>query len=75
MLLFVGQISADGNITYSSLTFVPGPDDGGQYLTCRAENHELPASVMEDTFKLDVQCNYAHVAFEFDYKRSLAVSF
>ncbi|KZS10656.1 putative Nephrin [Daphnia magna] len=48
--------SSDGNISYSSLTFVAIAEDGGQYLTCRAENHELPASVMEDTLKLDVQC-------------------
>ncbi|XP_045033828.1 hemicentin-1 isoform X1 [Daphnia magna] len=47
--------SSDGNISYSSLTFVAIAEDGGQYLTCRAENHELPASVMEDTLKLDVQ--------------------
>ncbi|XP_046444529.1 synaptogenesis protein syg-2-like isoform X3 [Daphnia pulex] len=47
--------SSDGNISYSSLTFVASAEDGGQYLTCRAENHELPASVMEDTLKLDVQ--------------------
>jgi hypothetical protein len=37
---------------------VASAEDGGQYLTCRAENHELPASVMEDTLKLDVQCKY-----------------
>ena len=35
---------------------MPGIEDGGQYLTCRAENQELPTSVMEDTLKLDVQC-------------------
>lgn len=52
------QTSSDGNISYSSVTFVPGIEDGGQYLTCRAENPELPASIMEDTLKLDVQCEF-----------------
>jgi len=33
-------------------------DDGGQYLICRAENHELPASIIEDTLRLDVQCKF-----------------
>lgn len=59
------QTSSDGNISYSSVTFVPGIEDGGQYLTCRAENPELPASIMEDTLKLDVQCEF--VLFNFSY--------
>lgn len=51
------QISSDGNTSTSILTFVASIEDGGQYLTCRAENQQLPTSMMEDAWKLDVQCN------------------
>jgi len=49
-------MSSDGNVSYSSIMFVAAIEDGGQYLTCRAENTELPSSSMEDSWKLDVHC-------------------
>ena len=50
------QMSADGNTSFSSITFVATIEDGGQYLTCRGENTELPSSSIEDTWLLDVHC-------------------
>ena len=52
------KASSDGNISYSSLTFIPSVKDGGQFLTCQAENPEVPTSVIEDNWKLDVHCKF-----------------
>ena len=60
------QMSSDGNTSYSSITFVAAIEDGGQYLTCRAENTELPSSSMEDSWKLDVHCMYHSIKANFD---------
>ena len=46
----------DGNVTASTLSLLVSAEDGGQYLTCRAENLQLVTSVLEDTWKLNVQC-------------------
>jgi hypothetical protein len=34
---------------------VPTVEDDGKYLTCRAENPDIPDSALEDKWRLDVQ--------------------
>nr|XP_053651478.1 B-cell receptor CD22-like [Cherax quadricarinatus] len=48
--------SRDVNVpwTSSTLELVIGPEDEGSKLTCRAENHELPATTIESTHQLQV---------------------
>ncbi|CAG2058733.1 unnamed protein product, partial [Timema podura] len=48
------HVSADGNITISTLTFSPILGDHDKSLTCRADNTRVRAGVEEDTWKLDV---------------------
>jgi hypothetical protein len=52
------QVSSDGNITYSTLTFTPTLTDHGKTLTCRAVNKFIDAAVEEDSWKLNVFCKY-----------------
>ena len=50
-----------GNVTLSQLSVQLTPDDDGQKLVCRAENSALglaSASAIEDTWLLDVYCEY-----------------
>ncbi|CAH0718450.1 unnamed protein product, partial [Brenthis ino] len=47
--------SADGNVTRSTLTFVPVIEDAGRVLSCRASQPSLPHSTHEDGFKLEIQ--------------------
>lgn len=49
------SISSDGNITISTLTFVPTKEDKGKYLICRAENPVIPGGkVLETSWKLQI---------------------
>jgi len=52
------QHSEEGNQSVSVLSFVPGIDDDGKYLTCRAENTEINDSALEDRWRLNVHCEY-----------------
>ncbi|KAL6255996.1 hypothetical protein P5V15_013231 [Pogonomyrmex californicus] len=45
----------ENNQTLSILSFVPTIEDDGKYLTCRAENPNIPDSALEDKWRLDVQ--------------------
>ncbi|XP_068084809.1 synaptogenesis protein syg-1-like [Anabrus simplex] len=50
----VEKVSADGNVTVSTLTFTPTSKDNDKVLTCRAENPQVRAGVEEDTWRLNV---------------------
>ena len=52
-------------MTASTLSLLVSAEDGGQYLTCRAENLQLVTSVLEDTWKLNVQCKDSLSLFRF----------
>ena len=44
------------NSTNSIMKFTPNIEDTGKFLKCRAENLEMPASQIEDSWNLDVNC-------------------
>ena len=46
-------------MTLSILNYTPGVRDGGKYMSCRAENPELPDSTLEDGWKLEIHCKLA----------------
>ena len=50
------QTSPDGNVTLSIINYVPSVRDAGKYMSCRAENPELPDSSLEDGWKLEIHC-------------------
>ena len=58
LLSIVKQNSEDGNVTVSRLVMTPQPQDDGAHVTCRAKNALIPGAALEDSIKLDVQCNY-----------------
>lgn len=49
-------VSDGGNLTVSSLTFIPRPEDNGKVLACRAENPSLPNSSIRDQWVIKVNC-------------------
>ena len=48
----------NSNTTNSILNFIPNIGDTGKFLKCRAENLEMSASQIEDSWNLDINCNY-----------------
>ncbi len=56
--LFQTTSSSGGETTTSTLTYTPRAGDSGRVLRCRASNPELHRGVMEDSWKLDVQCEF-----------------
>lgn len=50
------QVSADGNLTTSVLTYVPTVDDEGKVLSCRVEHPLLLRSALEQGWRLTVHC-------------------
>lgn len=48
--------SIQENETEAVIYLVTQPEDNGKLLTCRAENEEIPGSVVEDTIILTVYC-------------------
>jgi hypothetical protein len=43
-------------VTLSIINYVPSVRDAGKYMSCRAENPELPESSLEDGWKLEIHC-------------------
>lgn len=54
------QVLEEGNETMviSSVTFAPVPEDDGTFLKCLGDNPKLPGFSQEDSFKLNVVCEY-----------------
>lgn len=50
------QDSTDGNLTTSTLTFIPTRLENGRSLSCRASNHFVRDGVKEASVKLNVFC-------------------
>ena len=50
------QTSPDGNVTLSTLNYIPSVRDAGKFMSCRAENPELPDATLEDGWKLEIYC-------------------
>ncbi|XP_053204229.1 hemicentin-1-like isoform X2 [Panonychus citri] len=48
-------ISSDGNVTLSTVSFIPIVEDNGKYLFCRADNPSIGFSGLEDGRTLNVQ--------------------
>ena len=48
--------AASGERTTSSLYFVPRPQDSGKTLHCRASTPQIHRGVIQDSWKLDIQC-------------------
>nr|XP_040583876.1 nephrin-like [Lepeophtheirus salmonis] len=46
------RTSPDGNVTLSTLNYIPTIRDAGKFMACRAENYELPQATMEEGWKL-----------------------
>jgi hypothetical protein len=53
-------VREEGNetIVISSVTFAPVPEDDGTFLKCLGDNPNLPGFSQEDSFKLNVVCEY-----------------
>jgi hypothetical protein len=52
------RVSPDGNVTVSTLMFIPSVLDAGNLLVCRAGNPGIPDSMMEDAWKLEIHCKF-----------------
>lgn len=50
--------SPDGNVTLSSLSFLPNHDDDGTAIACRVHNLQMNHPTMEDLIHLTVHCKY-----------------
>ena len=57
------QLFDGGNVTLSQLSLTLTPEDDGKKLLCRTENPHLgPSSALEDSWLLDVYCEF-HLSF------------
>jgi len=48
------HVSPDGNVSTTTVIFIPDESDQGKFLSCRAENVQLSSSAVEDQWKLEV---------------------
>ena len=49
-------------MTLSVIQYVPSVRDAGKYMSCRAENPELPESSLEDGWKLIIHCEFKQIS-------------
>ena len=54
-------MSPDGNVSTTTVIFIPSESDQGKFLTCRAENMKMTGggtaeAVVEDRWRLQVHC-------------------
>ena len=56
--VFQVTIEHNSNSTNSILSFIPNIEDTGKFLKCRAENVEMTASQLEDSWSLQIDCNF-----------------
>ena len=59
------QVSVDGNTTISTLHLAPSVSQHGKALRCRAENSNLPGSVLENFITLEVSCKWFNLIIAF----------
>lgn len=57
--------SMDGNMTSSTLSFIPSSEDNGVRLSCRATNLQINHYWIDDERTLTVHCEFAQVALSF----------
>lgn len=53
------SVNEDGNATISTIIFVPGVDDNGKTLMCRADNLPMPQTTLNDERLLNVYCKFS----------------
>jgi hypothetical protein len=51
-------VSPDGNVSTTTVIFIPDDDDQDKFITCRAENLQVPSSSVEDQWRITVHCEY-----------------
>jgi hypothetical protein len=54
--LLLQTSTVSGELSTSTMTYTPRSEDSGKTLHCRATNPEMHQGVLEDQWKLDVQC-------------------
>lgn len=54
------QVSSDGNVTSSILSFQPARQDNGKVLVCRASNELVKRGMKETSMKLNIFCKYIY---------------
>ena len=64
LLLFLQTSTVSGELSTSTMTYTPRSEDHGKTLHCRATNPEMHRGVLEDQWKLDVQCKLFFVTIQ-----------
>lgn len=54
-------LSSDGNISHSSFSFIPTPNDNQMIISCRAQNVILRNVPLEEKMLLEVHCKLLHI--------------
>lgn len=53
------EVASHENMTISTVHFMPQAEDNGKVLSCRSDHSILPDSALEDSWLIDVYCEYA----------------
>lgn len=62
VIIMLLQISVDGNMTTSVLSFMATKADAGRHLSCQAENRIMGTAPIEDGWVLQIQCKLINAA-------------